>query len=158
MRPQLVLLCLLNWMSLCAQAAPAMPNDCWFGTMSPGGASHGMLVATGPVSQWRVGMPLIVYPSITNSLAVAEKGESPTFDIHHSIQVVPTWVSGPDVGEQNKSIEATVDYRDDKGSTGIISLTLWSPTIFPASTGDATQASVISMNQMLHDISCKGLP
>jgi hypothetical protein len=33
------------------------------GVMAPEKAPHGQLVATGPVAQWRVGMPLVLYPT-----------------------------------------------------------------------------------------------
>jgi hypothetical protein len=47
-------------MTVPAQAAPSVPNDCWFGVMTPDKAPHGQPVATGPVAQWRVGMSLVV--------------------------------------------------------------------------------------------------
>jgi hypothetical protein len=60
-----------------AQAAPPIPNDCWFGVMARDKAPHGQLVATGPVVQCRLGMSLVVYPTKENYeqiTALAEKG------------------------------------------------------------------------------------
>ena len=65
-----------------AQAAPSVPNDCWFGVMASDKAPHRQLVATGPVAQWRVGMSLVVYPTKENYeqiTALSEKGQ----DLRH---------------------------------------------------------------------------
>lgn len=59
-----------------AQAAPSVPNDCWSGVMTPDKAPHGQFVAIGPVAQWGVGMPLVVYPTRENFeqiIALAKK-------------------------------------------------------------------------------------
>jgi hypothetical protein len=61
-----------------AQAAPSVPNDCWFGVMASDKALHGQHVATGSVAQWRVGMSLVVYPTKENYeqiTALEEKGK-----------------------------------------------------------------------------------
>jgi hypothetical protein len=61
--------------------------------------SHGELVASGPVAQWRVGMSLFLYPTKENYAALnalAEKGQTGTFDTSHPITVIPTWLSGPE--------------------------------------------------------------
>ena len=116
------------------RAAPSIPNDCWSGVMAPEKAPHGQLVATGPIVRWRVGMSLIVYPTNENHeeiTALAEKGQIGTFDTSRPITVIPTWISGPEPGnkdsDEDKSIELTMQYRTDKGETGTILLTYWSP-------------------------------
>src|SRR5271165_7647342 len=126
--------------ALCAmtapiQAAPSAPNDCWSGVMAPDKAPHGQLVATGPVAQWRVGMSLVVYPTKENyeqNTALAEKGQTGTFDTSRPITVTPTWISGPEPGDkdsgEDKSIEITMQYRTGQGETGTILLTYWTPT------------------------------
>src|SRR5271156_3428771 len=119
---------------LCAQAAPSVPNDCWFGVMAPDKAPHGQLVATGPVAQWRVGMPLVVYSTGENYEqinALVEKGQTGTFDTSRPITVIPTWISGPEPGDKDsdddKSIEITMQYRTAQGETGNILLNYWTP-------------------------------
>jgi len=87
-----------------AQAAPSVPNDCWFGVMSADKAPHGQLVAAGAVAQWRVGMSLVVYPTKENYeqiIALAEKGQTGTFDTSRPIMVIPTWISGPEPGDKD---------------------------------------------------------
>jgi hypothetical protein len=81
--------------ALMTGAAPSVPNDCWSGVMTPDKAPHGQLVATGPVAQWRVGVPLVVYPTKENYeqiTALAEKGQTGTFDMSRPITVIPTWI------------------------------------------------------------------
>ena len=119
---------------LLAQAVPSIPNDCWFGVMAPQKAPHGQLVATGPVLQWRVGMSLVVYPTKENYeqiSALAEKGQTGTFDTSRPITVIPTWISGLEPGDEDsgedKSIEITMQYRTAQGETGTILLTYWTP-------------------------------
>jgi len=117
-----------------AHAAPSVPNDCWSGVMASDKAPHGQLVATGPVAQWRVGMSLVVYPTKENYqqiTALAEKGQTGTFDTSRPITVIPTWISGPEPGDtdsgEDKSIEITMQYRIAEGETGKILLTYWTP-------------------------------
>jgi hypothetical protein len=81
--------------ALMTGAAPSVRNDCWSGVMTPDKAPHGQLVATGPVAQWRVGVPLVVYPTKENYeqiTALAEKGQTGTFDMSRPITVIPTWI------------------------------------------------------------------
>src|ERR1700760_1771669 len=101
--------------ALMTGAAPSVPNDCWSGVMTPDKAPHGQLVATGPVAQWRVGVPLVLYSTVEDIEALANQGKTGTFDITHPITVVPTWISGPEPGDKNnpdeaKSIEVTLTY------------------------------------------------
>jgi hypothetical protein len=149
-----------------AQAAPSVPNDCWFGVMAPDKAPHGQLVATGPVAQWRVGVPLVVYPTKENYeeiMTLAEKGQTGTFDTSRPITVVPTWISGPEPGDKDsgddKSIEIMLDYHTAQGETGTIFLTYWTPmggreTSLPPD----QQAAIAQADQRLHDMSCRGIP
>jgi hypothetical protein len=98
-------------------------------------ATHGRLVATGPVTQWRVGTPLVVYSTIEDYAqiqALAQQGKTATFDVAHPITVIPTWISGPEPGDKNnsdeeKNIEVSVKYRTTQGETGVIQLTYWTP-------------------------------
>src|SRR3977135_1339654 len=113
-----------------AQAAPPVPNDCGSGVMAPDKAPHGQLVATGPVAQWRVGMSLVVYPTKENYeqiTALAEKGQTGTVATSRRITGIPTWMSGPEPGDQDsgddKSIEITMKYRTTQGHTDTILLT-----------------------------------
>jgi hypothetical protein len=114
-------------MTVEARAASSVPNDCWFGVMAADKAAHGQLVATGPVTQWRVGTPLVVYPTIEDYAQIntlMEKGQTGTFDTSHPISVIPTWISGPEPGDKDnsdeaKNIEVTLKYRTANGETGI---------------------------------------
>src|ERR1700730_16882939 len=131
---RLILAFALLLFPLPAQAAPSIPNDCWSGVMAPEKAAHGQLVATGPVAQWRVGMSLVVYTTKENYeqvTALAEKGQTGTFDTSRPITVIPTLISGPEPGDkdsdEDKSIEITMQYRTAKGETGKILLTYWTP-------------------------------
>jgi hypothetical protein len=149
-----------------AQAAPSVPNDCWFGVMAPDKAPHGQLVATGPVAQWRVGMLLVVYPTKENYeqiTALAEKGQTGTFDTSRPITVIPTWISGPEPGDKNsdeeKSIEITMQYRTAQGETGTILLTYWTPMSGRESSLPPDQrATIAQADRHLHDTSCRGIP
>lgn len=150
-------------LSLSAQAAPAAPNDCWFGAMSAKNASHGQLVATGPVAQWRVGMSLVVYPTketYEQITALAEKGQTGTFDTSRPITVIPTWISGPEPGDKNsgedKSIEVLLEYRTTQGETGSIALTYWKP--IASSLPPDQQATIALIDQQMHDMTCRGIP
>ena len=149
-----------------AQSAPSVPSDCWFGVMAPNKAPHGQLVATGPVTQWRVGMPLVVYPTKENYeqiTALAEKGQTGTFDTSRPITVIPTLISGPEPGDKNsgedKSIEIMMQYRTAQGETGKIVLTYWTPMSARVSSLPPDQrATIAQFDQQLHDISCRGIP
>jgi hypothetical protein len=148
---------------LSAQAAPAVPNDCWSGVMSPKQAPHGQLVATGAVAQWRVGMSLVVYPTKENYEqinALAEKGQTGTFDTSRPITVIPTWISGPEPGDgEDKSIEVLLEYRTAQGEVGTIALTYWMPTSGGApSLPPDQQATIALIDQQMHDMTCRGIP
>jgi hypothetical protein len=146
-----------------AHAASSIPNDCWFGVMAPEKAPHGQLVATGPVAQWRVGMSLIVYPTKENYEqinALAEKGQTGTFDTSRPITVIPTWISGPEPGDrasgEDKSIQITMQYRTAQGETGAILLTYWTP--MSGRMPPDERATIAQFDQQLHDMSCRGIP
>ena len=149
-----------------AQAAPAVPNDCWFGALSPKQALHGQLVATGAVVQWRVGMSLVVYPTKENYEqinALAEKGQTGTFDTSRPITVIPTCISGPEPGDkdsgEDKSIKITMQYRTAQGETGTILLTYWTPMSGRESSLPRDQrATIAQADQQSHDMSCRGIP
>src|SRR5450432_2928315 len=68
------------------------------------------------------------YEQIT---ALAEKGQTGTFDTSRPITVIPTWISGPEPGDkdsdEDKSIQVMMKYRNAQGETGIINLTYWTP-------------------------------
>jgi hypothetical protein len=171
---------------LCAEAAPSVPNDCWFGVMAADKAPHGQLVATGPVAQWRVGSPVVVYPTketYEQINALMEKGETGTYDTSQPITVIPTWISGPEPGdkdsgvvllpkaraqlsaeeiahiEEHRSIEITMEYRTAEGETGTIMLTYWTPMSgrYPSLPPDQ-QAGIAQFDQQMHDVSCRGIP
>jgi hypothetical protein len=146
-----------------AQASSTVPNDCWSGVMAPEKASHGQLVATGPVAQWRVGVPVILYPTkedYAQVSALAEKGQTGTFDTSRPITVVPTWISGPEPGDkdsgEDKSIQVMLQYRNAQGETGVVSLTYWTP--MSGKLPPDQQASVAEIDQQLHDLICRGIP
>jgi hypothetical protein len=151
---------------LLGQAAPSTPNDCWFGVMASQKAPHGQLVATGPVLQWRVGMSLVVYPTKENYeqiAALAERGQTGTFDTSRPITVIPTWISGPEPGDEDsgeeKSIEIAMQYRTAQGEMGTILLTYWTPlsdreSLLPPD----PRATIAQADQQSHDISCRGIP
>ena len=149
-----------------ARAAAPVPSDCWFGLMAPDKAPHGQLVATGPVAQWRVGMSLVVYPTKENyeqTTALAEKGQTGTFDTSRSITVIPTWISGPEPGDkdsgEDKSIEITMQYRTPQGETGTILLNYWTPMSGGESSLPPDQrAAIAHADQLSHDMSCRGIP
>src|SRR5271168_618548 len=107
-----------------AQAAPSIPNDCWFGVMAPDRAPHGQLVASGPVAQWRVGKSFVLYPTKEDYAqlnVLAEKGQTGTFDTSRPITVIPTWISGPEPGDkesgEDKSIHVMMKFRNTHGET-----------------------------------------
>jgi hypothetical protein len=163
---RLILASALLLFPLRTQAAPSIPNDCWFGVMAPEKAPHGQLVATGSVVQWRVGMSLVVYPTKENYeqiSALAEKGQTGTFDTSRPITVVPTWISGPEPGDKDsgddKSIEVTMQYRNATGGTGTIVLTYWTPMSGQGSSLPLDQqATIAQADQQLHDMSCRAIP
>jgi hypothetical protein len=165
-RKRLTLACALTLFPLYAHAASSIPNDCWFGLMAPDRAPHGELVARGPVAQWRVGMSLVLYPTKENYAALnalAEKGQTGTFDTSYPITVIPTWLSGPEPGDkssgEDKSIEITMKYRNAQGKTGTIVLTYWTlMSGHETSLPPDQQASISLLNQQMHDMSCRGIP
>jgi hypothetical protein len=134
--------------------------------MAPDKALHGQLVASGPVAQWRVGVPLVLYPTkedYEQISALAEKGQTGTFDTSRPITVVPTWISGPEPGEkesgEEKSIQVMIKYRSAQGETGIVDLTYWSPMSGQAtSLPSGQQATIAELDQQSHDRSCRGIP
>jgi hypothetical protein len=152
-----------------ARAASSVPNDCWSGVMAADKAPHGRLVATGPVLQWRVGVPLVVYSTIEDFAQIKEALENQgikigTFDTAHPISVIPTWISGPEPGDKNnsdeaKEIQVMLKYRTAEGETGNIQMTYWTP-----GSGNYTslppdqQARITRLDWMLHDTSCRGIP
>ena len=149
-----------------AQAAPSVPNDCWFGVMALDKAPRGQLVATGPVAQWRVGMSLVVYTTKENDEEITvlyEKGQTGTFDTSRPITVIPTWISGPEPGDKDnadeaKSIEITMQYRTAQGETGTVMLTYWTPMSGRESSLSPDQrATIMQVDQQLHDMSCRGI-
>ena len=150
------------------QAAPSTPpNDCWFGVMGADSPVHGRLVATGPVLQWRIGTPIVVYSTIEDDAqieALAELGNTGTFDTAHPITVIPTWISGPEPGDKDnpdeeKNIEVTLQYRTTQGATGTILLTNWTPMSGKyASLPPHQQAFFIEDDWVLHDMLCRGIP
>jgi hypothetical protein len=166
MRKHLILASALTLFPLYAQAASSIPNDCWSGVMAPEKAPHGLLVASGPVAQWRVGMPLVLYPTKEDYAqinALAEKGQTGTFDTSRPITVIPTWISGPEPGDkesgEDKSIQVMLKYRNAQGETGSVLLTYWSPTSdqYDALTPDQ-KATMAEIDRQNHDAMCRGIP
>ena len=129
-------------------------------------AAHGQLVATGPVVQWRVGMSLVVYPTketYEQISALAEKGQTGTYDTSRPITVIPTWISGPEPGDNDsgtdKSIEVMLNYRTAQGEIGTIALTYWAPMSGRVSSlPPDQQATMALIDQQMHDMSCRGIP
>jgi hypothetical protein len=135
--------------------------------MAPDKAPHGQLVATGPVAQWRVGTPVVVYPikeTYEQINALMEKGQTGTFDTSRPITVIPTWISGPEPGDKDsadeaKSIEITMQYRTAQGETGTIMLTYWTLMSGRESSWPPDQrATIAQIDQQLHDMTCRGIP
>ena len=149
-----------------AQAAPSVPNDCWFGVMVPDKAPHGQLVATGPVAQWRVGVSLVVYPTRENFEqlnALVEKGQTGTYDTSQPITVIPTWISGPEPGDkrsgEDKSIEIMMQYRTAQGEIGTIHLSYWTPmSNWGSSLLPSQRATMVQIDQNSHDMICRDIP
>ena len=123
-------------------------------------ALHGTLVATGPVAQWRVGVPLVLYTIREDYLqlkVLADKGQTGTFDTSHPITVTPTWISGPESSDDN-SIQVMMKFSK-QGKTGVITMSYWHPISGREVTLETTQNPWASeVNQLLHDISCGGIP
>jgi hypothetical protein len=72
-------------------------------------------------------MSLVVYPTKENYeqiTALAEKGQTGTFDTSRAITVIPTWISGPEPGDkdsgEDKSIEILLTYGNSDERPGII--------------------------------------
>ena len=111
-------------------------------------------------------MSLVVYPTKENYeqiTALAEKGQTGTFDTSRPITVIPTWISGPEPGDKDsgddKSIEITMQYRTAQGETGNILLTYWTPTSgLESSLPPDQRATIAQLDQQLHDMSCRGIP
>jgi hypothetical protein len=166
MRRHLILASALTLFPLYAHAASSIPNDCWFGVMARDKAPHGQLVASGPVAQWRVGMPLVLYPTKEDYAqlnVLVEKGQTGTFDTSHPITVIPMWISGPEPGDKDsgegKSIQVMMKYRNAQGETGVITLTYWTPMSgHETSLRPDQQESFAQLDQQLHDMSCRGIP
>lgn len=154
-------------MSVDARAAPTVPNDCWSGVMAADKATHGRLIATGPVTQWRVGTPLVVYPTIEDYAQIEvlmKQGKTGTYDIAHPITIIPTWISGPEPGDKDNSdeadnIEVSLKYRTAQGETGTILLTYWTPLSGKETSLEPDQlATIIEQDWVMHDLSCRGIP
>lgn len=166
MRKHLIFASALTLFPLCAQAATSISNDCWFGVMALDQAPYGQLVARGPVAQWRVGMSLVLYPTKEDDAqvnALAEKGETATYDTSRPITVIPTWISGPEPGDkdsdEDKDIQILMKYRNAQGETGTIALTLWTPMSGQDAELPPEQREAIAQaDQQLHDINCRGIP
>jgi hypothetical protein len=154
------------FMTVEARAGTTVPNDCWFGVMAADKAAHGRMVATGPVSQWRVGSPLVVYSTIEDYAeieALMKEGKTGTFDVAHPITIVPTWISGPEPGDKDSdekdNIEVTLKYRTTQGETGAILLTYWTPISGKETSLPPDQlATMVENDWMLHDLNCRGIP
>lgn len=163
---RIIFVVMLFLFSLPAQAAPSVPSDCWFGVMAPEEAIHSQLVATGPVTQWRVGMSLVVYPTKENYVqinALAEKGQTGTFDTLRPITVIPTWISGPEPGEKDSgedtSIKIMMKYRIAQGETGTIDLTYWTRASGQDSSLSPNQKAMTALlDRQAHDMGCRGIP
>lgn len=162
-RKHVIYAAILTLPSLPAQAAATLPNDCWFGVMAAEKAPHGQLVASGPVAQWRVGVPVVLYPTKEDYAqinALAEKGQTGTFDTSRPFTVVPTWISGPEPGDkgsgEEKDIQIMMKYLTAQGETGIVSLTYWTP--ISGSLPADQKARLAEFDQESHDNVCRGIP
>lgn len=108
-------------------------------------------------------MSLVVYPtkeSYEQINALAEKGQTGTFDTSRPITVIPTWISGPEPGDKNSgegnSIEVLLEYRTAQGETGAIALTYWKP--MASSLPPDQRAAIALIDQQIHDMTCRGIP
>jgi hypothetical protein len=125
-RVALIFSSVLTLFPVYAHATSTVPNDCWSGVMALEKEPHGQLVATGPVTQWRVGVPVVLYSTkedYAQLTALAAKGKTGTFDTSRPIAVVPTWISGPEPGDkesgEDKNIEVMLQYRSALGEKGL---------------------------------------
>jgi hypothetical protein len=156
----------LTLLPLCAWATTPIPNDCWFGVMALENAPRGQLVASGPVAQWRVGMSLVLYPTKENYdelMALADKGQTGTFDTSHPLTVIPSWISGPEPGDkesgEDKDIQVMLRFRNAQGKSGTIALTYWGPMSGKeTSLSPDQQAAIAQFDQQSHDVNCRGVP
>ena len=111
-------------------------------------------------------MSLVVYPTKENYeqiTALAEKGQTGTFDTSRPITVIPIWISGPEPGDkdsdEDKSIEITMKYRTAQGEIGTILLTYWTPMSGrESSLPPGQRATIAQVDQQLHDMRCQGIP
>lgn len=112
-------------------------------------------------------MSLVLYPTkedFAQINALAEKGQTGTFDTSRPITVIPTWISGPEAGDkdnsdENSSIQVMMKYRNAQGKIGIIDLTYWTPMSGQETALSADQQETIAqVDQQLHDMSCRGIP
>jgi hypothetical protein len=135
--------------------------------MAADNPAHGRLIATGPVQQWRVGTPIVVYSTIEDDAQIktlAEQRKSGTYDTAHPITVIPTFISGPEPGDKDnpdeaKNIEVTLQYRTVQGTTGKMLLTYWTPLSGKdASLPPDQQATIIATDWVAHDGLCRGIP
>lgn len=165
MPKSLVLAFLLSLLPVYAWAASG-PNDCWFGVMALDNAANGQLVASGPVTQWRVGVPLVVLPTKENYdelRALADKGQTGTFDPSRPLTVIPSWISGPEPGDkdsgEDKEIQVMLKFSNAQGEHGTIALTYWGPMSGKeASLAPEQRTAIVQLDQQLHDMSCRGVP
>ena len=111
-------------------------------------------------------MSLLVYPTKENYeqiTALAEKGQTATFDTSRPITIIPTRISGPEAGDkdsgEDESIEITMQYRTAQGKAGTILLTYWAPMSGrKSSLPPNQQATIAQADQQLHDMNCRGIP
>jgi hypothetical protein len=111
-------------------------------------------------------MPLVLYPTKEDWAqinALAENGQTGTFDTSHPLTVIPTWISGPEPGDkdsdEDKDIQILMKYRNAPGETGTIALTLW--TLMSGQDAELPpeqREAIAQANQKLHDINCRGIP
>jgi len=162
----LILTVVVTLLPVASKATNAIPNDCWFGVMALDNAPHGQLVASGPVAQWRVGMALVLYPTKENYdqlMALADKGQTGTFDTSRALTVVPSWISGPEPGDkqsdEDKEIQVTLKFRNTQSESGTILLTYWGPMSGKETSLSADQQEAIArFDQQSHDMNCRGVP
>ena len=56
------------------------------------------------MASWHVACSLSDKGGYAQLNALAEKGETATYDTSHAITVVPTWISGPEPGDNKASV------------------------------------------------------
>ena len=111
-------------------------------------------------------MSLVLYPTKEDYAqlnALAEKGQTGTYDVSQPITVIPTWISGPEPGDkdsgEDKDILVMMKYRNAQGETGTIDLTYWTPMpSHEATLSRDQQESIAWADQQLHDMVCRGVP